>query len=503
MILEIKSLSKAFGGIKAVDNVSLRVDQGELSSIIGPNGAGKTTLFNIITGHIAPDSGQIIFKGQDITGLPPYVISSLGIARSFQKVNIFSMLRVFENIQVALLSAHGKGKELFSNAKTLFYRETEEILEIIGLKGYANELAGSLSHGDQKRLEVGIALGGKPQLLLLDEPTAGMSPEDTLDFTEFIRSLAKEKGISILFVEHDMNVVFSISDKIRVMASGQIISEGSPDEIRKDKRVQSIYFSGIKEIKESRPAINVYQEYQSKKINRRSSFLSVKEIDTFYGLSHILFKVSLEVSEGEIVCLLGRNGVGKTTTLRSIMGLVPPKKGRIEFLGENIVGKPAFKIARMGIGFVPENRLIFPDLTVRENLEIAIKDSPKGNNWNIEKVYQIFPILAERQNQKGGTLSGGEQQMLTIARTLMGNPQLMLLDEPSEGLAPIIVNTLYDQLISLKQEGMPILLSEQNFAFALSLSDKAYILEKGKICWSGESSVLKEKPAILKQYLSI
>ncbi|MEE9419038.1 MAG: ABC transporter ATP-binding protein [Desulfatiglandaceae bacterium] len=230
--------------------------------------------------------------------------------------------------------------------------------------------------------------------------------------------------------------------------------------------------------------------------------LEVREINTFYGISHILFDVSLEIDKGEVVCILGRNGVGKTTTLRSIIGLTPPRSGSIVFLGVEIRGKQPFEIARLGIGFVPEDRIIFPDLTVRENLEMGIKRKDRGG-WPLERVYEMFPLLKEREKQMGGTLSGGEQQMLTIARTLMGNPQLLLLDEPSEGLAPMIVKEVENQVRHLKTEGMPILLSEQNSNFIMKLSDRAYILEKGQIRWKGEVSELKDKPEIMKTYLGI
>ena len=230
--------------------------------------------------------------------------------------------------------------------------------------------------------------------------------------------------------------------------------------------------------------------------------LEVREINTFYGISHILFDVSLEIDKGEVVCILGRNGVGKTTTLRSIIGLTPPRSGSIVFLGVEIRGKQPFEIARLGIGFVPEDRIIFPDLTVRENLEMGIKRKDRGG-WPLERVYEMFPLLKEREKQMGGTLSGGEQQMLTIARTLMGNPQLLLLDEPSEGLAPMVIKEVENQVRHLKTEGMPILLSEQNSNFIMKLSDRAYILEKGQIRWKGEVSELKDKPEIMKTYLGI
>lgn len=232
--------------------------------------------------------------------------------------------------------------------------------------------------------------------------------------------------------------------------------------------------------------------------------LEAKEIDTFYGLSHILFKVALEVDEGETVCLLGRNGVGKTTTLRSIMNLTPPSSGSVKFRGEEILGEQPYQIARRGVGFVPEDRIIFPDLTVRENPEMGIKAGRRDEGkWTLERVYGLFPILKARDTQEGGTLSGGEQQMLTIARTLMGNPQLLLLDEPSEGLAPRVVKTLEEQVGLLKRENMTILLAEQNANFSLKLSDRAYILEKGSVCWTGGASELRENPEIMKKYLGI
>jgi branched-chain amino acid transport system ATP-binding protein len=234
--------------------------------------------------------------------------------------------------------------------------------------------------------------------------------------------------------------------------------------------------------------------------------LVVKEINTFYGLSHILFGVSLEVNQRETVCLLGRNGVGKTTTLRSIMGLAPPRSGSIKFMGKEIRGKQPFDIYRLGIGLVPEDRIIFPDLTVHENLEIGIKKGKRRGNtegWTVEKVHRLFPILKVRDKQWGGTLSGGEQQMLTIARTLMGNPRLLLLDEPSEGLAPLVVRAIEEQTLLLKKEGMTILLSEQNSNFALRISDRGYILEKGLVAWQGSISELKGDPSIMKNYLGL
>lgn len=232
--------------------------------------------------------------------------------------------------------------------------------------------------------------------------------------------------------------------------------------------------------------------------------LEVKEINTFYDLSQILFGVSLNMDRGEVICLLGRNGVGKTTTLRSIMGLTPARAGRIMFKGKEITNLASYQIAQLGMGFVPEDRRIFSDLTVRENLEVARKMAPKQRAmWSIAEIYQLFPILKNLEGRRGGYLSGGEQQMLTIGRTLMGNPELILLDEPSEGLSPLVVKDLGRQVRSLKENGISILLCEQNARFAMELSDRAYILDKGKIRFQGSIRELKENQEIAHTYLAV
>jgi branched-chain amino acid transport system ATP-binding protein len=229
--------------------------------------------------------------------------------------------------------------------------------------------------------------------------------------------------------------------------------------------------------------------------------IEIKEVHTYYGTSHILFGISMEVQEGETVCLLGRNGAGKTTTLRSIIGLTPPRSGSIKFKGEEITGKAPYAISRQGIGFVPEDRRIFPSLSVREQLEVARKAGV--GNWTVEKVYGLFPQLKNLEKHMGNQLSGGEQQMLTIARTLMGNPELLLLDEPSEGLAPLVVDDLMDQIRKLKKEKIALLLSEMGLGFAVELSDRAYVIDKGEMQWSGPCSELSKDEELKRKYLAL
>ncbi len=240
-MLQVEALDKSFEDFMAVNGANLTVGKGEIVAVIGPNGAGKTTLFNLITGALKRDRGKIIFKGEDISELPPYEICKKGISRSYQIVNIFPRLTVFKNVQVAVLSQQRKSRKLFQPAKNMVVRETDDILESVGLLDKAHGVAGSLSHGDQKILEIAIALGNEPELLILDEPTAGMSPEETSATMELIKRLAQMRGLTILFCEHDMDIVFSIAESIMVMHQGRTLIQGRPEEVRKNSFVQEAY----------------------------------------------------------------------------------------------------------------------------------------------------------------------------------------------------------------------------------------------------------------------
>jgi branched-chain amino acid transport system ATP-binding protein len=233
------------------------------------------------------------------------------------------------------------------------------------------------------------------------------------------------------------------------------------------------------------------------------TLLSLHDVHAAYGSSRVLFGISLEVAKGECVCLMGRNGVGKTTTLRTIMGLTPPSAGRVVWKERDIAGWPPFRIARAGIGFVPEDRRIFAELTVRENLDVAAHSAGRPGRWTIETVFALFPKLRELADRQGGFLSGGEQQMLTIGRTLMGNPELLLLDEPSEGLAPLVVENLLQQVGNLKREGLTVLLAEQGVEFSLALADRVYVIEKGAVRFSGLAATLRDDPALRDELLAL
>jgi branched-chain amino acid transport system ATP-binding protein len=234
-----------------------------------------------------------------------------------------------------------------------------------------------------------------------------------------------------------------------------------------------------------------------------SALLELQDVHAAYGLSRVLFGISIEVNEGECVCLLGRNGVGKTTTMRSVMGLTPPSAGHVRFKSRDITGWPPHRVARAGIGFVPEDRRIFAELSVWENLDVARRAAARPGRWTIETIIDLFPMLDKLRDRQGGFLSGGEQQMLTIARTLMGNPELLLLDEPSEGLAPLVVEALLAKVGELKAQGVTILLAEQGIEFSLALADRVYVLEKGTVRFAGSSAALRSDRSVLDQLLTL
>ncbi len=405
------------------------------------------------------------------------------MGRSFQRTNIFPRLTVFQNIQAAFVSHRGRGFNLLTPVERLYREETEALLAAVGLSGQAGEVSGFLSHGGQKQLELGIALALEPEILLLDEPTAGMSAAETRDAIALIERLARDRNLTLLFTEHDMEVVFSIAQRITVLHQGRVIADGTPADVRARRG--------------SPPGL------PGREAPMRAPILVVDEIHTAYGLSQVLFGVSLEVAQGACVCLLGRNGVGKTTTMRSIMGLTPPRRGRVVWKGQDITG-PTRPPGREPWHWLRSRGS--PHLRRADGVGEPRRRPPGGAGQGAgpsERVYELFPKLRELRDRQGGFLSGGEQQMLTIARTLMGNPELLLLDEPSEGLAPLVVDHLKEQIDRLKRDGLTILLAEQNVDFCLDLADRVYVLEKGHIRYHGSAQEFREDESIRHQYLAL
>jgi ABC-type branched-subunit amino acid transport system ATPase component/ABC-type branched-subunit amino acid transport system permease subunit len=489
-LLEVDGVTKYFGGLAAVDGASFGVKRGELRSVIGPNGAGKTTLFNVVTGLLAPDAGAARFEGAVITGLPPYRVVARGVSRSFQIISVFQSLSVFENVRLAVQAKHPRRFAMLTDSTRLTdaAAEAARLLQAVGLAEHAGTLAANLSHGDQRLLEIAIALATRPTLLLLDEPLAGLSASDRVRVAALIRAL--HGSVTIVLIDHDIDQVLALSDRITVLHQGRVIAEGAPAEIQKNAEVQTAYLGHLKVTAGAGAGLARAEG---------APLLGVVSVDAFYGKSHVLHDVSLDVFPGEVVALLGRNGAGKTTTLAAITGVVPPRRGRITYRGRDITGGAPEAIARQGVGLVPQGRRIFPNLSVLENLTIARRGQ---GGWTLERVFETFPRLHQLRHASGGTLSGGELQLLAIARALMGNVELLLLDEPFEGLAPTIVETVWNVLHALKGE-TTLLLVEQNADLALALAGRAYVINNGSIAWSGHATTLRAQDDLRRRLLGV
>lgn len=506
--LKVEGLSKNFGGVQALRDVSFKVEAGERLAIIGPNGAGKTTLFNMLDGQLPVQAGRIYLHGKDITNLPTHRRVHLGQSRSFQITSLFPTLTLLENCLLALQGTRPSKFQMFRLLTSYENRfnKAQNLLEMVDLWEKRDDPVSNISHGEQRRLEIAISLASEPRLLLLDEPSAGLTAGESAAIVDMIHNLGRD--ITVLMVAHDMDLVFGVAERIMVLHYGQIIVEGAPEEVKNDPRVKEIYV-GIEESTENARGNGYYSNVSRGKRKKESQddfipcILEPVDIHTYYGDSYVLQGVSLEVKEGSTVALLGRNGMGKTTTINSIIGLTPPRRGTVRFKGKDVTRLPSYEIAQMGMGLVPQGRYIFPSLSVKENLTMSARRSRKNDPWSLDRIYSLFPVLKERANLKSNLLSGGEQQMLTIGRALMTNPDLVLMDEPSEGLAPLMVQEIGHTISQLKESGFSILLVEQNLLMALAVADYVYVISKGVIVYEATTEKFRNNHEAQAKHLGV
>ncbi|MGE5508364.1 MAG: ATP-binding cassette domain-containing protein [Chitinophagales bacterium] len=495
--LTVERLSLSFAGLQALSQVSFEVRPGEVFGIIGPNGAGKTTLFNVISGLYRPTAGRVLLDGEVISGLSPDHVCRKGIARTFQNIRLFPEMTVEENVLVGHHRRLGVG--LLSTVLGLpAWRRMEasarhHVAEVLSFLGYGMlekryQPVTSLNYADRRRVELARAVIANPKLLLLDEPAAGMTTEELGELVEQIREL-NQAGYTILLIEHHLEVITGTCHRVMVLDHGQELALGTPEEVARDEAVVEAYLGTGVEFKRS--ASERAQRHRRRPGEpAQAPLLELSGVSAAYGPVDVLHDVDLRVGEGELVCLLGSNAAGKTTTLKALLGSLPLSSGEIRFAGRRIDALPTSEIVRAGIAVVPEGRRIFTRLTVRENLELGAYLNRAALAQNLDRVYDLFPILRERAGQKAGMLSGGEQQMLAIGRALMTSPRLLCLDEPTMGLSPLMVETVLKVIREINAAGTSILLVEQNATAALGLADRAYLLRLGRVVASGTGEEL-------------
>jgi branched-chain amino acid transport system ATP-binding protein len=517
-LVRASGLTKKYGGIVAIDALDMSVRQGEICGIIGPNGAGKSTLVGLLGGAIKPSAGRIFFEEQDVTALPASERARLGIGRTYQIPRPFLEMTVAENLQVAQLSV-----SILASARKM-RSECQELLQLTGLADVAHLPARALPLLRRKRLEVARALALKPKLLLLDEVGAGLVEAELTDLIVLINSLASSSR-AIVVIEHIIRIVRECCDRLVVLEFGRQLAAGPTATVLANDDVAAAYLgtgratsssAGAQAGTTPRPPD---PDTTSRLIDRTATsvdvsadtavpaaktapLLELEGVSAGYGQAKVLHGIDLILNRGEAAAVLGINGAGKTTLANAISGMIKVAGGHIRLNGEDVTDFPAHIVANRGIAHCMEGRRIFSSLSVEENLMIAARDASTCDlRQRLDQVFDLFPILGERRKTRGTLMSGGQQQMLAIGRALMGKPQLIIFDEISLGLAPIVIDRLYEALLRLRASGITMIVIEQDVDRALALAQHAYVLERGKFALSGPSDVVGKDERLRHLYI--
>jgi branched-chain amino acid transport system ATP-binding protein len=511
-ILSGTQVSVNFRGLKALQQVDIRVPEGAITGLVGPNGAGKSTLLGVLSGDVVAQQGTVRLGGKDVSGLAPEARVRHGLARTFQLPQLFDELTVREHLTLPRRLAQAPSRAWSDPLTGCFLRpdvaedrEVDALLASLGLEHVAGTPAGALPLGLSRLVEIARAAATHPKVILLDEPFSGLNPAESRLLSEALANISKAQDIALVLVEHDVEVVFGLSERVFVLDFGVLIAEGTPAEIRRNPAVRSAYLGDFdpdpgnpaEPATAGRAAVTVTETRAgvppvpdpSGAILEGRAFLEISELCVKYADATALHEVSFSVGSGSVTALLGANGAGKSSVARAVSGLIRAQSGRIRFDGEDVTSASADRIRRLGIAYLPEGRGIFRSLTVDENLRVALQGVPKAERpAAIERAIELFPVLGERRRQTAGTLSGGEQQMLSLARVLTRQPRLLIADEISLGLAPLVVEEVFAGLQRVIQLGVSVVLIEQFVHRALQIADRCHVLRRGRLVWSGEAS---------------
>jgi branched-chain amino acid transport system ATP-binding protein len=548
--LECRGVTVRFGGLVAVKNADLAVPPATIVGLIGPNGAGKSTLFAVLSGLLRPTSGQVYQNGQDVTGTRPQIRAERGLARTFQHPELFPGLTVREHLTLGYRVRHNRGRiwtDLITMGsvrpvETDEKTRVEQLLDLLGLNPVADRPALGLPLGQARLVELGRALSTSPTVLLLDEPSSGLDSTETEQLETTLRRVTTEQGISVLLVEHDVELVMRLCAHIYVLDFGSLIADGNPQQIQADPAVRAAYLgeevpadtpthphpttgsssvgdrdsaspigspsgngSGEDDDDPDRdghagPVITTHTPTPTDQPAAQAAALNITDLSVRYGDAIAVTNLSFTIAPGQTLAVLGANGAGKSSLARAISGLVPTHHGTINYNGQNIQNWAPYRIRRAGLIHLPEGRGVFRELNVIDNLRMAVNTLPRQDRQTaLDQAFTTFPILANRRRQLARLLSGGEQQMLSLARALATQPNLLIADEMSLGLAPKLVDAVFDGLQQARQTGITIMMIEQYIHRALAFADHCLVLQRGQQAWQGPTSAAQTE--LLRHYL--
>ena len=532
-VLEAHDVTVRFGGLTALSEVSIRVPRGEIIGLLGPNGAGKSTLLGVLSGDVTPKSGRVTLDGRSVTRTPPQNRVRLGLARTFQHPEVYGELTVWQHLALAYRLRRQPSRVWSDPFTGRFLRacapedkDIAQLLSALGLAEVAHTPLANLPLGVSRLVELGRALATEPSVVMLDEPSSGLDAEESKRLAAVLTSIVADRGTSFLLVEHDVEMVFGLSSRVSVLDFGSLIAEGTPPEVQADARVRSAYLGELAPAESvADPAELVAGPGESvagpvpsvagpvPSVARPAGFavgsaagspadvlLEVRGLRVKYGNAVALGGLSLTAARGSVTALLGSNGAGKSTLARALVGLVPAAAGTIHFDGADISRMSPRQINKLGLAYLPEGRGVFPTLTVNENLSMAVQRLPANErSAAIDHAVELFPVLGERRRQLAGTLSGGQQQMLSLARVLARAPRLLIADEVSIGLAPVIVDEVFAALKRAIADGVSVILIEQFVHRALELADTCHIMRRGSVVWSGAAADARAE--VIEHYL--